>query len=317
MPRKRHDGAEKIKALEQQLHTQKRVWRQKRWQRLKANGRVVELPAHPPPITQSAGHGTSAPTQVLIDDQPAPNPHVPIWRLVVSKTLLLVEITAVIGLLVLLLNLWRTQQTLNQEVAQVQNAQSQALALPTPTATPLIDVVILPGGHQPPVAGQSPQPGEAGDIPPHLLPAINAYQPPPQPTPFPEMARRIEIPTIQVDAPIVQDMYDWEQLKRGVAQKIDSAAPGKTGNMALAAHNDIYGEIFRDLDQLSPGDQIMVSTELRSYTYVVRDIQIVEPTEVWVLEPTDFASATLISCYPYRVNTQRIVVFADLVEPQG
>ena len=314
---KRHDDAEKIKALEQQLQTQKRAWRQKRRQRLKADGRVVELPAHPPPITQSVTLGIDQVTQTPIDEQPTPNPRILIWRLVANKGLLFVEVMAVIGLLMLLLNLWRTQQTLNQEIAQVQKTQSQALALPTPTATPVIDVVILPGGHQPPVAGQSPQPGEAGDIPPHLLPAINAYQPPPQPTPFPEMARRIEIPTIQVDAPIVQDMFDWEQLKRGVAQKIDSAAPGKVGNMALAAHNDIYGEIFRDLDQLSPGDQIMVSTELRSYTYVVRDIQIVEPADVWVLEPTDFASATLISCYPYRVNTQRIVVFADLVEPQG
>lgn len=49
MPGNHHDDAEKIKALEQQLHTQKRAWRQKRRQRLKADGRIVELPAprHP------------------------------------------------------------------------------------------------------------------------------------------------------------------------------------------------------------------------------------------------------------------------------
>lgn len=317
MPEKRRDDAEKIKALEQQLYSHKRAWRQKRWQRLKANGRVVTLPSHPPPLAQAPALNPGEAAQIPLGNDPISEPRVPFWKRVANNALFLVEILAVLGLLLLLLNLWRTQQTLNREVAQVQNAQSQALALPTPTATPVIDVVILPGGHQPPVAGQSPQPGEAGDIPPHLLPVINAYQPPPQPTPFPEMARRIEIPAIQVNAPVVQNMYDWEQLKRGVAQKIDSAAPGKVGNMALAAHNDIYGEIFRDLDQLSPGDEIMVSTELREYTYVVREIQIVDPTDVWVLEPTEFASTTLISCYPYRVNTQRIVVFADLVDTQG
>lgn len=188
MPGNHHDDAEKIKALEQQLHTQKRAWRQKRRQRLKADGRIVELPAPPPPISQFDTPGTDQVTQTPIDEQPTPNPRIPIWRLVANKGLLFVEVMAVIGLLVLLLNLWRTQQTLNQEIAQVQKTQSQALALPTPTATPVIDVVILPGGHQPPAAGQSPQPGEAGDILPHLLPAINAYQPPPQPTPFPEMA---------------------------------------------------------------------------------------------------------------------------------
>jgi len=40
---------------------------------------------------------------------------------------------------------------------------------------------------------------------------------------------------------------------------------------------------------------------------------VVNPTDVWVLEPTEFASATLVSCYPYRVNTKRIAVFADLM----
>ncbi len=46
---------------------------------------------------------------------------------------------------------------------------------------------------------------------------------------------------------------------------------------------------------------------------MVRDTKLVEPTEVSVLAPTEYASTTLISCYPYRVNTQRIIVFADLV----
>lgn len=82
--------------------------------------------------------------------------------------------------------------------------------------------------------------------------------------------------------------------------------------MVLSAHNDIYGEIFRHLDKLSPGDEIIVSTERQSYTYIVRKIQVVDPTDVWVMAPTDYASTTLISCYPYQVNNKRIVIFADL-----
>lgn len=118
---------------------------------------------------------------------------------------------------------------------------------------------------------------------------------------------------MDVDSPVFQGMYDWEVLKKGVAQHIGSAAPGQAGNMVLAGHNDIYGEVFRDLDQLAPGDEIVVSSERRTYTYVVRETAIVEPAEVWVMAPTEYASVTLISCYPYRVNTKRIVVFADLV----
>ncbi|RMG91725.1 MAG: class D sortase, partial [Chloroflexi bacterium] len=233
------------------------------------------------------------------------------WRQHLNRFLLIIEIAAIIGLISIIFSLWQTQQELNQELAQVQHNQSQALALPTPTATPVIDVVILPSGHKPPVDGRPPEPGEAGEIPAHLLPAINAYVPPPIPTPAPEQARRIQIPAIGVDSPIVQG-DDWEQLKKGVGQHIGTAQPGQKGNLVLSAHNDIYGEIFRHLDKLSPGDEIIISTERTTYTYIVRKIQVVEPTDVWVMAPTEHASATLISCYPYRVNTKRIVVFADL-----
>lgn len=228
-----------------------------------------------------------------------------------NRLLFWVEVAAVVGLVVVLLNLWGTQRELNQELAQVQQSQAAELALPTPTAAPLIDLVVLPTGHRY-VDGRSPVPVESGDIPAHLLPAMQAYQPPPLPTPGPEQARIIEIPAIGVNAPIVPGVYDWEQLKRGVGHHTGSALPGQAGNMVLAAHNDIYGEIFRDLSQLSPGDEFSISTGARTFTYVVTKIEIVEPTEVDVMQPTDHASATLISCYPYRINTQRIVVFADL-----
>ena len=84
--------------------------------------------------------------------------------------------------------------------------------------------------------------------------------------------------------------------------------------MVLSAHNDIYGEIFRHLDKLDVGDEVVVSTAQQSYTYVINEIRVVEPTAVEVMAPTEHASLTLISCYPYLVNNKRIVVFADLVE---
>jgi sortase A len=89
--------------------------------------------------------------------------------------------------------------------------------------------------------------------------------------------------------------------------------PGQPGNVVLSAHNDIYGEIFRFLDRLAAGDEVIISTERQEYTYIVREVRVVDPTEVWVMGPTESAQATLISCYPYRVDTRRIVVFTDLV----
>jgi sortase A len=122
---------------------------------------------------------------------------------------------------------------------------------------------------------------------------------------------RIQIPAINVDAPVVLG-DGWEQLKKGVGQRLGSPNPGLSGNLVLSAHNDIFGEIFRELERLKPGDQVIISTSMRAYTYVISSTQIVEPTQVDVLAPTERPTLTLISCYPYLVDNQRIVVFADL-----
>ncbi len=82
--------------------------------------------------------------------------------------------------------------------------------------------------------------------------------------------------------------------------------------MVVSAHNDIFGELFRHLDQLKPGDEILVSTATRQWEYRVTGVQIVEPTDVSVMAPTERPTLTLISCYPYLVDNQRIVVFAEL-----
>lgn len=314
-----------VEELQQLLYRKKRAQRRQRLQRLKTAGRVVEIaglpppnPA-PPPLARPDAVPTGAMSRYRLQlDTPdgassAPQPRPGIqWRWVFNKLLLLVEIAAVTGLVVILLGLWVTSRELNQELAEVQRAEVASVALPTPTETPIIGVAILPSGHKPPVDGRPPEPGEAGDIPAHLLPAVNAYVPPPIPTPGPEQARRIQIPAIGVDSTIVQG-DDWEQLKKGVGQHIGSAQAGQTGNLVLSAHNDIFGEIFRHLDKLTPGDEIIISTERQSYTYIVRKIDVVAPTDSHVMNPTEHASATLISCYPYRINTHRIVVFADLV----
>jgi sortase A len=104
----------------------------------------------------------------------------------------------------------------------------------------------------------------------------------------------------------------WEQLKKGVGQNIGSTNPGQDGNVILSAHNDVYGELFRYLDKLQPGDQVVLYTQQRQYTYVVDRTAVVEPTAVEVMASTGSPTVTLISCYPYLVDKQRIVVFARL-----
>jgi sortase A len=215
-----------------------------------------------------------------------------------------------VGLIWVLWDTWQTRQELNREVTQVQQEIIDEV-FPTPEPTPLIGVVLLPGGHISPIAEGGAREGEAGGIPEHLLPLVNAYKPPPIPTPGPEQARRIVIPAARVDHPIVEG-DDYGQLRKGVGHHINSANPGEVGNMVLTAHNDIYGEIFRYLDQLEPGDEITVYTTSRKYVYTVQSQRIVEPDETSVMAPTRTPTVTLISCYPYLVDTQRIVVIGTL-----
>lgn len=320
---------EKLSVAElQQLLFQKRYGeRRERLRRLKDAGRVIDVAGLPPPnpqppalvpphpmptgaLQQYSQHSLEAEREQF---QPARRFH---GRWVLNKTLVLIELLAFGAFLFFVFSFLVTRQELNQELAHLQSSQTETLVLPTLTPTPIIGVVVLPGGHKPPVDGRAPEPGEAGYVPEHLLPIINAYVPLPIPTPAPEQARRIQIPAIEVDKPVVQG-DDWEQLKKGVGQYLGSALPGQVGNLVLSAHNDVYGEIFRHLDKLQRGDEIIVWTERQTYTYVVRKIEVVEPTAVEVMAATEYASITLISCYPYLVNKQRIVVFGDLVEDGG
>jgi len=125
---------------------------------------------------------------------------------------------------------------------------------------------------------------------------------------------RLQVPALGVDAPVVQG-DGWEQLKKGAGQHIGTPDPGENGNIVLSAHDDIFGEIFRNLDRLKPGDVIILYTNQRQYTYVVTGTQIVEPTRVEVMAPTPNSTVTLISCYPYLIDNQRIIVSAVLQSP--
>jgi sortase A len=123
-------------------------------------------------------------------------------------------------------------------------------------------------------------------------------------------ATGLVIPAIGVDAPV--HGVEAESLKLGVGHYDGSVNPGELGIVVLGGHNDVYGEVFRDLDQLETGDELTLYSRVGEYRYRVRGWCIVAPSEVSVLGPSDTPTVTLNSCYPYRIDTQRIIVVADL-----
>jgi sortase A len=290
------------------LVQRRKAERQARLEQFRRTGRILRVQPEPSPPSLSALRSAS------LDDEdedeeleealesPAPRSKHRPW---LDRMLFVVEMLAVVGFLFVLFNGFSLLRSLNKEV-------STALQQPTLTPTAIISAVVLPSGHTPPNAPGGSLPNEA-EIPEHLRPLVQALASLPAPTPGPEQAVRMQIGAINVDAPVV--MGDgWEQLKKGIAQHIGSPNPGLKGNIIVSAHNDVFVEIFKDLDKLKAGDVVTLFTSQRAYTYVVRSTQIVEPTQVEVMAPSQNAILTLISCYPYLVDNKRIVVTADLQE---
>lgn len=273
----------------------------KRLEEFAKTGRVIQIARDPIPATLSNIHSEYVETTAEISPRGGRSrSRQKTWF---DRFLLLVEVGAVLGLIFIMYNTFASLRNLNEEV-------SSALSQPSLAPTPIISAVVLPSGHTPPNAAGGAQPNDA-EIPEHLRPVVQSLANVPIPTASPQQATRIQIPAIGVDAPIVQG-DGWEQLKKGVGQHIGSADPGDTGNVVLSAHNDVFGEIFRELDKLKEGDEVILFTNTRQYIYKITGTQVVEPTRVEVMASTVDPFVTLISCYPYLVNNQRIVVSAAL-----
>lgn len=285
-----------VEELRRLLIEKRRGARRERLEHFKRTGRVVDVApdalASAAPIVETLEETTDQP-QVPVSRR----------RRALDRILLVIEVLAVVGLVGVLISGFGVLRALNEEVAS-------ALIQETFTPTPLVMAVVLPSGHTPPDAQGNTRPNIA-EIPEHLQPMVQSLENIPIPTAAPDQAIRIQVPAINLDAPVVQG-DGWEQLKKGVGQNIASANPGQNGNVVLSAHNDVYGELFRHLDKLQPGDQVVVYTQQRQYVYVVDRTEIVEPTAVEVMASTGSPTVTLISCYPYLVDKERIVVFGRL-----
>lgn len=288
-----------IDELRRLLVEKRHASRQNRLEHFRRTGRLVVVAPDIESSTLQDFHSEPHEEEELLVENALPSRR----KRLFDGFLLAVEIIAVVGLFLVLFNGVNIIRELNQEVVS-------AIEQPTLTPTPLIVAVVLPSGHTPPNSPGGAQPNYE-EIPEHLQPLAQSLANIPTPTPGPEQTIRLQIPAINVDAPVVQGDGS-EQLKKGIGQHIGSSNPGQQGNVVLSAHNDIFGEIFRELDRLTNGDPVILYTHQHTYTYVVTSNDIVEPTQVEVMDSSSSPTVTLISCYPYMVDNKRIVVTARL-----
>lgn len=92
-----------------------------------------------------------------------------------------------------------------------------------------------------------------------------------------------------------------------------TALPGRVGNAVISGHRTSHGGIFRNIDKLEIGSEILVHAYDGTHTYAVTDIEIVPPTALWIVDQTSTATLTLFACHPPGSTRERIVVRADLM----
>jgi sortase A len=106
-------------------------------------------------------------------------------------------------------------------------------------------------------------------------------------------------------------------LNSGAGWIEGTARPGEEGNIGIAGHRDSF---FRVLKDAKVGDVIELSTLKETATYVIDQVETVDPKDVSVLGPRPSPSLTLVTCYPFYFvgpAPQRFIVHAALRAKTG
>jgi LPXTG-site transpeptidase (sortase) family protein len=126
---------------------------------------------------------------------------------------------------------------------------------------------------------------------------------------------RLVIESIGVDSVVVKGT-EREDLQKGPGWIVQTDLPGPTGNVGISGHRTTYGAPFRDIDQLIPGDRLVLYSPFRRYVYEVTGQLVVTPDEVWVVDSTEDPQLTLTACHPPYSAEFRIIVQSRLVEAE-
>ena len=175
-----------------------------------------------------------------------------------------------------------------------------------------------------------------------------------------ELPVRITIPDLEIDAAVVEmgwkaaevsgvrtSVWDLDAIKNGMAgHLLNSSLPGQPGNVVIAGHHNIEGEVFKNISLLWSDDDAEVQADGVTYrsqlldgrtitlsdaagqefTYIVdgmyklpdRDVPQSQRLENGrFMAPTSDPTLTLVTCWPFSNNTHRIEVVAKLAGGEG
>jgi sortase A len=122
---------------------------------------------------------------------------------------------------------------------------------------------------------------------------------------------RIDIPSIGADYVIVQGT-DSVSLQSGPGHYPETAFPGQGKTIGIAGHRTTYLAPFHDIDKIEPDDDVIIEMPYATFTYEVKSTEIVEPTDVGIVDDVGYERLVLTACHPLYSAAQRYVIFARL-----
>lgn len=122
---------------------------------------------------------------------------------------------------------------------------------------------------------------------------------------------RIQIERIGLDSVFLQGT-STATLQRGPGHYPTTPLPGQPGTAAIAGHRTTYLAPFRKINEIRDGDEITLVMPYAAFTYTVEKHQIVEPSDVQIIDPVGYERLVLTACHPLYSAAQRWAVFARL-----
>jgi sortase A len=126
---------------------------------------------------------------------------------------------------------------------------------------------------------------------------------------------RLVIGKLGVSYDVVQGTTTGD-LERGPAHYASTSLPGEGETVAIAGHRTTYLAPFRNLNELHPGDRIVLQMPYARFTYVVAAQRVVTPNAWWITHNVGHEQLVLSACNPLYSARQRIAIFARLVRMQ-
>ncbi len=131
-----------------------------------------------------------------------------------------------------------------------------------------------------------------------------------------EILGYVRIPKIDIDYAIRYGTTE-EVLSRNIGLLENSHLPlgGKGNNTVLVGHRGYAGihAFFRNANELEYGDEVIITNPTGALLYYkVVSSHVVEPDDISLIKlEEDKDKVTLITCHPYMINNQRLIVICE------